>query len=177
MKAIYYLAPSLTSTHHIADELHKVGVKDWFIHIISNDESGIKKQRLHSSNYLETLDLVRGGAIGGLVGLGISAITVAALILLQPFTPALPGVVYFFILATLTLFGLWEGGLAGIANKNRKLAQFEKEIAAGKYLLLIYSSRKNEARIQRVISDKYPEAILAAKDKHFLNPFSSLERA
>ena len=175
MKAIYYLAPSLISTHHIADELHKAGVKDWFLHVISNDESGIKKEHLHSSNYLETLDLARDGIIGGLIGFAIGLITVMALVFLQPFTPALPTVVYLFILITLTLFGLWEGGLAGVANKNRKLAEFDEDIAAGKYLILIYSRKKNEGRIQYIMSHKYPEATLAAKDTHFLNPFSSLE--
>ena len=76
MKTMYYLAPSLTSVDNISHELERSGVKDWFIHIVSNDESGLKKHRLHSSNYLETLDLVRDGLIGGLIGLAIGLIAV-----------------------------------------------------------------------------------------------------
>ena len=58
MKCLYYLAPTLDSTHGISDDLHEVGVKDFFVHVISRDEAGLKQQHIHSSNYLETLDIV-----------------------------------------------------------------------------------------------------------------------
>ena len=78
MKCLYYLAPTLDSTHDISDDLHAVGVKDFFLHVISRDEAGLKKQHVHSSNYLETLGLIRHGFIGsaigflaGLIGVGL----------------------------------------------------------------------------------------------------------
>ena len=64
MKCLYYLAPTLESTHGISDDLHEVGINDYFLHVISRDESGLKQQHIHSSNYLETLDVVRDGFIG-----------------------------------------------------------------------------------------------------------------
>jgi hypothetical protein len=69
MKCLYYLAPSLKSTHDISDDLHEVGINDFFLHVISRDESGLKKQHIHSSNYLETLDLIRDGLIGAVATL------------------------------------------------------------------------------------------------------------
>lgn len=63
MKCLYYLAPTLASTRTISDDLHAIGVKDWFIHVISNDEAGLKKERIHSSNYIETLDFLRTGLL------------------------------------------------------------------------------------------------------------------
>ncbi len=175
MKTMYYLASSIGSADNIAHELERAGVKNWFIHIISNDESGIKKRHLHSSNYLETLDLMRDGIIGGLAGLIIGLIAVSLLVFLNPLGMQLPVVTYMFIVVVLTLFGLWEGGLAGIASKNRKLAEFEKELSEGKYLILIYTTMKNQARVQYIMEHKYPGVKLAAQDRHFLNPFSSLE--
>ena len=175
MKTMYYLASSLGSVDTISHELERAGVQNWFIHIISNDESGLKKRRLHSSNYLETLDLVRDGLIGGLIGFAIGLIAVALLAYAQPFGIALPTVIYFFIVALVTLFGLWEGGLAGIASKNRKLAEFEKDLSSGKHLILIYSPKKHEKRIHYIMEHKFPGVKLAAEDSHFLNPFSSLE--
>lgn len=64
MKCFYYLAPTLESTHQISDDLHDVGVRDWLLHVITKDEAGLKREHIHSSNYFETLDLVRGGLIG-----------------------------------------------------------------------------------------------------------------
>lgn len=63
MKCLYYLAPMLASTRTISDDLHAIGVKDWYIHVISNDEAGLKKERIHSSNYIETLDFLRTGLL------------------------------------------------------------------------------------------------------------------
>ena len=56
---MYYLAPSLVSTHQISDDLHAAGVEDWLVHVISRDEAGLKRDKLNSSNWLETTDLLR----------------------------------------------------------------------------------------------------------------------
>ena len=175
MKAIYYLANSLGSTQSIADELNKAGVNDWFIHIISNDESSISQSRLHSSNYLETLDLVRDGFIGAALGLVIGIAASSLLAYIQPLGIEVPNIILYLVVGLITLFGLWEGGLAGIASKNRKLAEFDEDLSSGKYLILIYTTRKNEARIQYIMDHKFPGVRLAAKDSHFLNPFSKLK--
>ena len=177
MKTTYYLVSTLSSTQNIANELHRAGVKDWFIHIISNDESGINKRHLHSSNYLETLDVVRDGVIGAMLGFLIGIIAAGLIAYLQPLGGDLPNVIYFFIIGLVTLFGLWEGGLAGIASKNRKLAEFEQDLANGKHLILIYATKKNESRIQYIMSHRFPGVKLAARDSHFLNPFSTLEHS
>ena len=64
MKCMYYLAPTLDDTQRISDDLHEAGVNDWFLHVVSKDEAGLRREKLHSSNYLETLDVVRDGFIG-----------------------------------------------------------------------------------------------------------------
>ena len=75
MKCLYYLAPTLESTRAVSDDLHRVGIKDWFIHVVSNDEAGLKRERIHSSNYVETLDFVHTGLLGawmgGMLGFGV----------------------------------------------------------------------------------------------------------
>lgn len=173
MKTMYYLASTLGSVDNIAQDLQKAGVKNWFIHILSNDESGIRKRRLHSSNYLETLDLIRDGLIGGVIGLAIGLIAVSLLIFIKPLGIELSGLIYFFIVMLLTFFGVWEGGLVGISSRNKKLRQFQKQINNGQHLIIIYTSKKNESRIQYIMGHKYPGVHLAAEDIHFLNPFSS----
>mgnify|MGYP000276307544 FL=1 len=57
MKCLYFLAPTLASTHDVSADLHAAGVEDFYLHVICKDESGLKKQHIHSSNYLETLDV------------------------------------------------------------------------------------------------------------------------
>jgi hypothetical protein len=176
MKCLYYLAPTLDSTHVISDDLHAVGIKDFFLHVISRDEAGLKKQHIHSSNYLETLDVVRDGIIGGLSGLLVGLLGVWAIEYFDPFGVQVPTFVYLALVGVATLFGTWEGGLIGIGTENRKLARFHEDIEAGKFLILIYALRPQEAAVRRMMSERHPEAKLAGVDTHFVNPFATPSR-
>jgi len=176
MKCMYYLAPSLLSTHQISDDLKDLGIADWFVHVISKDEAGLKKEHLHSANWLETHDLLRDGFIGANLGFIVGVIAAGAVMLLQPFGPETPGVVYFFLVAVATLFGAWVGGLTGIDSENRKIRRYHDDIEAGKYLLLIYSPKGQGENVKAMMNDKHPEASHVATDSHFINPFSRLRR-
>ena len=176
MKCLYYVAPTLDSAHHISDDLHALGVRDSFLHVIAMDEAGLKQWNIHSGNYLETLDLVRDGFIGSAIGFFAGLIGVGLLKSFQPFGPAVPGIAYFATVAVATLFGAWEGGLAGIASENKKLAEFHDDIQAGRCLILIYARQDLEAAVRQMLRARHPEAEFAAIDRHFINPFSAVQR-
>lgn len=175
MKCVYYLSPSLKSTQQISDGLHSIGVNDWFLHIVSKDESGLSKERLHSSNYLETLDVIRGGLIGAVGGFCAGILLAMTCMAIEPFGPDVPLLAYVAIVFVVSCFGAWVGGLVGIASENRKLALFQNEIKAGKYLVLIYAKNSQVQKISQMMADNYPEAQLAAIDPHFFNPFAALK--
>ena len=141
MKCLYYLTTTLDSTRKINDDLHQAGIDDWFIHVLSKDESGLKKDKIHSSNYLEQLDILRYGIIGGIAGFAVGLIAAGYVDAAKPFGPEMPGIVYYAIIGVLTLFGAWEGGLTGIATENKNLKKFRHDIEAGKYLILIYARK------------------------------------
>lgn len=176
MKCIYYLAPSLSSTRHISDDLHETGVKDFFLHVITKDESGLKQQHIHSSNYFETLDIVRDGVIGGIIGCITGLAGVLLLKYFPPFSANVPTMVYAAIVAVATLFGTWVGGLTGTASESKKLAKFHDDIAAGKYLILIYVRKEQETAVLQMMKSRHTEANLVAIDRHFINPFSAVKR-
>lgn len=178
MKCLYYLAKTLAATHEISDDLHQVGIKDFYLHVITRDESGLKREHIHSSNYLETLDLVRDGFIGGVVGFLAGLVGIGLLMYFQPFGPDVhvPWYVYAILVAVATMFGAWEGGLTGVASKNKKLAQFSDEIDAGGYLMLVYVRKPMEEAVRRMMSERHPDAALVGVDAHFINPFSSVAR-
>ncbi len=176
MKANYYLSPTLKSTQEISNDLHEVGVNDWFIHVISKDEAGLNKEHIHSSNYLETLDVVRDGVIGALIGFIAGVFAAGALMFFKPFGPNMPEFVYPIVVILLTLFGSWEGGLFGIASENKKLAHFRDELENGQYLILIYTWEKQEETVKEVMAKKHPEAQLVATDRQYFNPFGDLKR-
>lgn len=176
MKCMYYLTSTLASTHQVSDDLHAVGIKDFYVHIVCKDEAGLKQQHLHSSNYLETLDIVRDGVIGGVLGFVFGLLGVGLLIWIDPFSFPVPTFVYVILVGVATLFGTWEGGLAGIGSENKKLARFHDDIAAGKYLILVYVRKEREQAVAQMMKERHPDAELVAVDQHFINPFSGIKR-
>ncbi len=175
MKCLYYLAPTLDSTHQVSDDLHAAGVNDFFLHVVAKDESGLTQQHIHSSNYLETLDIVRHGFIGAGLGFVGGVLGAALLMIFEPFGSGVPLLVYVAVVLVATMFGAWEGGLTGIGTENRKLRRFHAEIEAGKYLILIYARKEQEETVKAMMRSRHSEAGLVAVDRHFINPFSSVE--
>lgn len=177
MKCIYFLTPTLASTHKVSADLHSAGVKDFWLHVICRDECGLKQQHIHSSNYFETLDIIRDGFIGAALGFLIGLAGVGLLMYLKPFgTYVVPALVYAILVGAATLFGAWEGGLVGIDSEHKKLAKFHDDLVAGKYLILVYVRKHRESLVRKMMQEKHPDAELVAIDSHFVNPFSNVKK-
>ncbi|MGV6859283.1 MAG: hypothetical protein ACWA5X_09935 [bacterium] len=176
MKCIYYLSPNAKSTEDIATDLHDLGINHWFIHIYSKDEEGIARQHAHSANYLERLDILRDGILGAVMGFAAGLLLTLLLKTGNVFSAETPFILYAGIVSVTTLFGAWAGGLTGIATDNKKLAQFDRDIEAGKYLVILYTPRKYEAAVNRMMAVKHPEAAIAAVDEQVFNPLADLHR-
>ncbi len=175
MKCLYYLAPTLPTTHDISEHLHGVGVKDFYLHVVAKDEHGLKRQHIHSANYLETLDVIRDGYIGAAIGFMAGLVGIGLLAYFRPFGPDVPTLVYVALVAAATLFGAWEGGLIGVGNENKKLRKFHEAVESGKFLMLVYVRKQQEAAVREMMRQTHPEAVLAGVDTHFINPFSAVQ--
>jgi hypothetical protein len=177
MKCLYFLSPSIATTDHVSADLHEVGVIDFYLHVISRDHAGLKRHQIHSSNYFETLDIVRDGFIGAALGALIGLAGVGLLLYLKPFGEhVVPTFVYAILVGISTLFGAWEGGLVGVDSENKKLAKFHDDLVAGKYLVLVYVRKHREELVLKMMREKHPDAELVAVDSHFVNPFSDVRR-
>jgi hypothetical protein len=173
---MYYLTPSLISTRQVADDLGAVGIEDWNVHVISKNEAGVKKDKLHSSNWLETKDLLRHGFIGANFGFIAGVLAAGGMLLFEPFGPNVPIIAPIFLVIVATLFGAWVGGLVGIDSENHKLKRFHDDIEAGKHLVLIYARKGMGEKIKQMMRERHPEARHVATDRHFINPFAEVER-
>lgn len=175
MKCLYFLSPTLDVSQKVSDDLHEAGLLDWYLHVISKDEQGLVQKHIHSSNYLETLDLFRGTTVGGGIGFLFGCLLVGLAVYYEPYGAPLSTTVYFLIILFFTLFGIWEGGLYGVDSENQKLKPFHDDIEAGKFLILVYVAKEEEDAIVNMMKKKHPESKLVAVDKHFINPFSKLK--
>lgn len=176
MKCLYYLTKTLHSTRKITTDLHQAGIDDWFIHVLSRDDAGLKKEKIHSSNYLEQLDILRFGIIFAFIGFIVGLIAASLVNYTDLFGPNIPGFAYTGIIMFFTLFGAWEGGLTGIATENKKIALFHDDLDSGDYLILIYAKKASEELVKKVMESQHPEAEFVAADENFYNPLTGLKR-
>jgi len=175
MKCLYYLSPTLDISATVSDDLHEEGLEDFYLHVISKDAAGLIQKHIHSSNYLETLDLFRGTTVGGLIGFSVALLASIYAYNVQIFGQEISNLIYLVFILFVTLFGIWEGGLYGVDSENQKIKPFHDEIEKGKYLVLVYAEKEQEENIRNMMERKHPESKLVAIDKHFINPFSKLK--
>ena len=104
-----YLLPHIHAGQYpkITDDLHQAGIDDWFIHVLSHDEAGLKKAKVHSSNYLEQLDLLRYGILGVISGFAVGLIAAGLVNTTKLLAPDIPNIAYYAIILFFTLFGYW----------------------------------------------------------------------
>lgn len=175
MKCFYYLAPSLSSTETIADDLRTVGIKDWYIHIISKDEAGLARKRLRSANYIELRDFMARGMFGAALGFVLGFILALFLRSFEAFGANASATAFVAFWTFATLFGAWVGGLNGLRKENKKLEPFRKEIEAGKYLFLVYTPADAADAVKSMMREKHPESKHVGTDENFADPFRKVE--
>lgn len=176
MKCFYYLSPTIKECADIAEDLHEVGISDWYIHVVSKNESELTQKHIQSANYIETLDLYHSSILGGLIGFSAGMLLITLLHITGVFSDNLPWWVNVIFVGVITLFGIWEGGLWGVDTENKKLQPFHDDIESGKHLILIYTDKEHESAVKKVMNERHKEAKLAAVDRHFFSPFSKLKR-
>lgn len=176
MKCMYYLAPDAVTSLQVAEDLRGVGVEEWLVHVVTKDKGGIQRDKLQSSNWFETRDILRCGFIGANLGFIVGVVGAGLMMLLQPFGFEVPGVAYFFAVFVSTMFGAWVGGLTGIDCENQKLRKFHDDLERGKSLILIYARKGMGEQIKRMMRERHPESRHVATDRHFINPFAHVER-
>src|SRR5260370_7080805 len=152
MKCIYFLTPNIATTDWVSADVDEVGIQDFYLHVICRDHAGLKRHQIHSSNYFETLDIVRDGFIGAALGCVAGLAGVGLLLYTKPFEGyAVPTFVYALLVGAATLFGAWEGGLMGIDSEHKKLAKFHNDLVDGKHLKLEYDRKHREQAVLKYI--------------------------
>ncbi|MBU6951093.1 hypothetical protein [Hahella sp. HN01] len=173
MKRLYYLTPTLQSAERVSESLHEHGVTDWHFHILSKDEAGLTRRRLHSANVLHKLDLIhsmeRGLLCGGLLG---GSFVITAMIFSELGDLA-PPAVWIALLVFCVLAGTWIGGMAGVNMENYKIRRFHDAIDKGMHLLMIDVPKEDETVVKTLLAQQHPDAVEQGEDSTIINPFTS----
>lgn len=155
MKRYFYLSDDLDDLEVIEEKLEEEGVSRPQIHVISKDDVGLDKHKLHQVHQWFQTDVVhstlRGAVIGVLVAASIILICFAA-----GLDDAIGGLPFIFLSIVLLGFCTWEAGFIGTQLPNRHYKRFNAALENGQHLLMVDIEPKEEEILHKVASE-HPE--------------------
>ena len=151
MKRHFYISDDLDDLEMIERQLEDAGVTTAQIHVLSEDDAGVKAHRLNDVEAVLRRDVVHGTELGAVVG-----VIGSALILVVAWATGLPETITWvppiFLSIIILGFCTWEGGFIGIQKPHADFERFQDTLRSGKHVLLVDVGRKQEHILQQVVS-------------------------
>lgn len=159
MQRLYFLTPNAASTHAITHELNQLGIGRHAIHVVCRNQKLLDRMALDQATVRQTTDVVNAAKRGALFGALAGAVAgiVAAYVLPVSETDGILMTIAGLILIG-ALFGIWSSTLVGVSVPDVKVKKFEKQIAAGHFLMLVDIPEARMEEIQAIIRRHHPEA-------------------
>lgn len=173
MKRLFYLVDSIDSLEAISSDLHERGITDWRFHIVSKDEAGLYTHRLHSASVLDRTDLPRFVERGMIIGALFALFFVVPLALWGEL--GWPTAAFVAIGAFAIIAGGWLGGFGGISTPNYRIRKFQRDIEAGRHLVMVDVPKADLAEMKKLMASNHPEAELQGESSSFNNPFAAVD--
>ena len=160
-RRLYFLLPDVESARRTANDLLLARVEDRHMHFLAR--RGTDLAELHEAGYLIKSDLVHSAGVGlGLGALGGAAL--GALLLFYPIEGTQPHPLAFFVAVLVgAVIGAWVASMVGASVPNSKLVRFQRELDAGKILLLVDVPPAVVDEIRGAVTAQHPEAVPAGQ--------------
>lgn len=155
-RRIYVVLPDLASAIQTANDLLLARIEDRHMHFLGR--RGMSLGDLHAASFLQKSDLRHALVLG--VGLGVfGGLCLGIYLKLTPIGN------YTFDIGTLLLcvlgggmFGGWAATMIGVSTPAKELKPFEKDIKAGRILLMVDVPTARVEEIHAMIQQRHPEA-------------------
>lgn len=152
MQRHFYISDDLDDLEIIEHQLEDAGVNTPQIHVLSEDDAGVKAHRLNDVEAVLRRDVVHGTELGALVGVCTAAL-ILAIAWATGIAETITWVPPVFLSIIILGFCTWEGGFIGIQQPNHDFKRFEDTLRSGKHVLLVDVSAHQEHILQQVTSE------------------------
>jgi hypothetical protein len=160
-RRLYFILPDVESARRTADDLLLARIEDRHMHFLAR--RGTDLADLHEAGYLIKTDFLHGAGVGLGLGALIGAL-IGAVIVFYPIEGTDPHPLSFFVAVLVgALLGTWVASMVGASVPNSKLRQFQREIDAGKILLMVDVPLRRVDDIRDVVTARHPEAVPAGQ--------------
>ncbi len=155
-RRLYFLLPDLRAARRTANDLLLARVEDRHIHFLAR--RGTELGDLREASALQKTDLVHGAEVGLVVG-GIGGFLLGLFVVFSP--PEGVRLDLATVLATTLgggLLGGWVASLVGAAVPNSRLKQYQRELEAGRILMMVDLRPARVEEIRDLVHRRHPEA-------------------
>jgi hypothetical protein len=154
-RRLYVICPDLEAAQKTMDDLLLARIDERHIHVLARP--GAPMEGLHEANVLQKTDLVHGAELGLVIG-GVLGLLLGVVLVLVPLGGVQLQLVTVLIAAVGgALFGTWASSMVAASLPNTKLLVFAKDIADGKYLMMIDVPFRRVEEIQSLLRKRHPE--------------------
>jgi len=154
-RRLYFLLPDLGSAIQTANDLLLARIEDQYMHFLA--KRGMSLGQLHEANALQKSDAVHGAQLGFVIG-GVGGFLIGIYIYLTPPDGVALQLVTVLIGTVIgAIFGAWAASLVALSVPNSRLRPFQKEIDAGKILLMVDIPTSRIQDVQDLVSRRHPE--------------------
>ena len=155
-RRLYWLLPNVESARRCADDLLLARVEDRHMHFLAREGTALGK--LHEASVLQKTDVRHAAITGTLLGALLGAIAgwLLAQYPIQGMSVGVGGILLFAAFGA--GFGFFASTLVGTSLPNSYLRQFERDVEAGRILVMVDVPLHQVEEIQEYVQQRHPEA-------------------
>src|SRR5262245_8670048 len=155
-RRLYFLLPDLRSAIQTADDLLLARIEDRHMRFLA--KRGTPLGDLHEASFLQKSDAVHGAQLGLVLG-GVAGFLIGIYIYLTPPQGVTLELVTVLVSTVVgAILGAWMASLVASSVPNSRLKSFQKDIEAGKILLMLDTPPSRIEELTLIVCRRHPEA-------------------
>ncbi|SCY55837.1 DUF1269 domain-containing protein [Thiohalorhabdus denitrificans] len=163
-RRLYFILPDVQITRDVVNELLLARVDERHLHCLAREDLDLGD--LPQADVFQRSDIIHGAGLGLALGGATGAIAGVATILFQPSGWAQSGGLVLAIALVGALVGMWASGMIGTSVPNSRLKAFQKDLDAGRVLLMVDIPEDRVEEIRELVKKHHPEASDRGTDPH-----------
>lgn len=161
-KRLYYVLPDVARAERTLRDLLLARIEVKHIHCLG--KRGMPLGNLPEASFLQKTDVINGAGTGLILGGFLGVVAGGLVVLYPPYSANLPMGMMLITGLLGAAFGTWVASMAGTAVPNSKHTAFQKDIAAGKMLMMVDVPSGRAREISDLLNLRHPDALFAGTE-------------
>jgi hypothetical protein len=156
-RRLYFVLPDIDSARTMLNEMLLARIEVRHIHFLAKRDA--LPDDLPEATVLQKTDIVHGAQIGVGIGAVVGAVAGALVVLFPPTGVTLKLITVLVVAIGGAFFGAWASSMVASSVPNSRLKAFERDIEAGKVLMMVDVPIGRAKAICELVSQRHPEAL------------------